>query len=135
MSGGDAGGLRLRTLARLGWRTLRSRGRAYPELESYTARAAASTVGRHARLDGARVLDLGSGHGSHGAAFEERGARVVSVDLRPLGGPRPVRADALRLPFRDGSFDGVVSANMLEHVRSTKRAFAEIARVLRPGGW
>jgi SAM-dependent methyltransferase len=127
--------MRLRTLARLGWRTLRSGGRAYPELEAYTAAAAAASIDGHARLEGARVLDLGSGHGSHGAALEALGARLVSVDLRPLGGPRPLRADALRLPLRDGSFDGIVCANMLEHVPSPKGAFAEMARVLRPGGW
>jgi SAM-dependent methyltransferase len=46
-----------------------------------------------------------------------------------------VQGDALRLPFREGAFDGVVSVNMLEHVPSVAGALREVARVLRPGGW
>lgn len=38
------------------------------------------------------------------------------------------------LPFRDGSFDGVVSIAVLEHVRDPFRCAAEISRVLKPGG-
>jgi hypothetical protein len=39
-----------------------------------------------------------------------------------------------RLPFKDDSFDGVVSVAVLEHVRDPFACAAEIARVLRPGG-
>jgi SAM-dependent methyltransferase len=42
--------------------------------------------------------------------------------------------DATRLTFADGSFDLVVSSEMLEHVPDLEAAVAEIARVLRPGG-
>jgi SAM-dependent methyltransferase len=42
--------------------------------------------------------------------------------------------DALGLPFRDGSFDRVVAAEVLEHVEADERAVGELARVLRPGG-
>jgi SAM-dependent methyltransferase len=39
-----------------------------------------------------------------------------------------------RLPFRDNSFDGVLSLSVLEHVRDPFACAAEIARVLKPGG-
>ena len=42
---------------------------------------------------------------------------------------------AHRLPFRDESFDGVISIAVLEHVKDPFRCAAEIARVLKPGGW
>lgn len=54
------------------------------------------------------------------------------------GGPAApfavLRADALRLPFQGGRFDRVVCSEVLEHVDEPRRAVAEIARVLRPGG-
>jgi SAM-dependent methyltransferase len=86
-------------------------------------------------LAGASVLDLGSGHGSSSSALGEAGAHVVSTDRRPRGGTARVAADAMRLPFRDGSFDGAVCSNMLEHVSSPPAVVRELARVLRSGGW
>ena len=45
-----------------------------------------------------------------------------------------VRADAYSLPFRDGSFDLVFSSLMLQWCDDLDAVFAEIARVLKPGG-
>ncbi len=38
------------------------------------------------------------------------------------------------LPFADRAFDLVVACDVVEHVDDDRRAFAELARVLRPGG-
>ena len=45
-----------------------------------------------------------------------------------------VATDAERLPFADASFDLVLGHAVLHHIPSLERAFAEFARVLRPGG-
>jgi ubiquinone/menaquinone biosynthesis C-methylase UbiE len=48
-----------------------------------------------------------------------------------------VHADATDLPFPDGRFSAALSFTMLHHVPSIEaqdRLFAEVARVLRPGG-
>ncbi len=45
-----------------------------------------------------------------------------------------LRGDATRLPFADGSFDGVITSEVLEHIQDDVAALAEMARVLRPGG-
>lgn len=42
--------------------------------------------------------------------------------------------DATALSFADNSFDIVISQDVLEHIEDTWRAFAEINRVLKPGG-
>src|SRR4051794_30840957 len=54
----------------------------------------------------------------------------------PLGEERDgVRCEDLRaLTFGDAAFDLVISSDILEHVRGPMEAFAEIHRVLRPGG-
>jgi ubiquinone/menaquinone biosynthesis C-methylase UbiE len=43
-------------------------------------------------------------------------------------------ADVQELPFEDASFDVVLANHMLYHVPDRPRAFAEVARVLVPGG-
>ncbi len=131
----DSGSWRFATTARLAVRTLRTKGAAYPELAEHLADDTRAFLDERVTLAGARVLDLGSGHGSSGGALGPSGASVVSVDQRPLGGPHPVVGDAIRLPFRSGSFDGIVCSNLLEHVPSPPAILREIARVVRPRGW
>ncbi len=104
-------------------------------------------VGLHALLRGAlrrwggpRVLDAGCGTG--GLLLDLPGA--VGVDRSPLalgfcarrGLRRTACADVQRLPFADGAFDAVVSADVLYHraVSDDGSALAELARVTRPGG-
>ena len=89
-----------------------------------------------------RVLEVGCGWGELAEWIaRETGATVVAVDLSPrmveLARERGVDArvaDVQQLPFADGEFDCVVAAWMLYHVPDLDRAFAELARVLRPGG-
>jgi len=101
---------------------------------------------------GELLLDLGAGGGRHAYGALARGARVVALDrseadakdcdgflsaLTAEAGTGQAGAtvgDATCLPFADGTFDRVICAEVLEHVGDDRRAMAEIARVLRPGG-
>ena len=99
---------------------------------------------------GSRVLDLGSGLGGPARFLASRaGCRVTGVDLthsRCAGAARLTRrvglsasvvfvgGDAVRLPFRSGSFTASLSQEGLLHVSDKARALAECARVLIPGG-
>lgn len=92
---------------------------------------------------GERLLDLACGSGDLAAEAVSTGARVVGLDFsagmlrtaaaRGLGGGL-VRGDALALPLADASVDAVVSGFALRNFVDLPGAFAECARVLRPGG-
>ena len=89
-----------------------------------------------------RVLEVGGGQGELAERMQrELSAHVTFLDVSPrmveLARDRGIDAregDAQELPFPDGSFDTVVAAWMLYHVRDVERALAEMARVLTPGG-
>jgi SAM-dependent methyltransferase len=48
--------------------------------------------------------------------------------------PDIVEFDGRTIPFPEGSFDGVLCTEVLEHVEDPARLVAEMLRVLRPGG-
>jgi SAM-dependent methyltransferase len=74
------------------------------------------------------------GNGQDDAGLRALGTtRVVNSDLFLYPSTNLV-CDALRIPFADGTFDGVTAIAVLEHVLEPERAVAEIHRVLRPGG-
>jgi malonyl-CoA O-methyltransferase len=94
------------------------------------------------------ILDLGAGTGRAARALARRYTRaeIVESDLalgmlrRQRGFSRWFRrrkavcADAESLPFGDRSFDLAFSSLMLQWCNDPGRAFAEMRRVLRPGG-
>ena len=105
-------------------------------------------LGVLAPAPGDRVLDAGCGAGADAAVAASlvgRRGRVVGADLSAAMLPPPgaraspaspsfVRAAIEALPFRDGAFDFVLSNGALNLVTAKRDAWAELARVLRPGG-
>jgi malonyl-CoA O-methyltransferase len=100
------------------------------------------------KVEPRHVLDLGAGTGHASRALKRRypPALVTAVDIAPgmlaragaqsrwLRRFERVRADAYALPFRDGAFDLVFSSLMLQWCDDLDGVFAEISRVLAPGG-
>jgi demethylmenaquinone methyltransferase / 2-methoxy-6-polyprenyl-1,4-benzoquinol methylase len=94
-----------------------------------------------------RLLDLGCGTGDLALAVGGT-SRVVGIDVslpmllraRQKRAPgnqefvRFIQASAFHLPFADAAFDVAVSGFVLRNLDDLPAAFAELARVIRPGG-
>ena len=97
---------------------------------------------------GEHVLELGAGTGSATVELARRAPRVTSLEYDHVSVQKlaaridrssvtVIQGDAAALPFPDRTFSSVLAILMLHHLKSTAqqdRAFAEISRVLRPGG-
>ena len=97
-----------------------------------------------ARQNPARILDLACGSGDVTSMLRAAlpKTQVIGLDFsRPLlaqakarGLPELAEADALQLPFSDGSFDAVTIAFGLRNFSDRAAGLKEIGRVLKPGG-
>jgi len=97
---------------------------------------------------GEHLLELGAGPGAATEELKRRAGRVASLEYdhgfaARLGArvrgtnASVIQGDAAILPFPDNTFSSAIAILMLHHLRSNElqdRAFAEIGRVLRPGG-
>ena len=94
---------------------------------------------------GVKALDVGCGLGFFSESLHLRGVDVLACDLgsglvektKKRVGCRVETADALRLSdqFGENQFDIVISSECIEHTPDPQRAIAEMASVLRPGGY
>lgn len=90
-----------------------------------------------------KLLELGCGNGQDGAFFAGLGLKVTQTDIRDYRGSFAKglaweKVDMSKpLPFKTGGFD-VVYAHLSIHYFSkarTSQLFAEIATILKPGGY
>ena len=98
------------------------------------------TVRALALPPGSQVLDLACGTGDLCRELQSSGLRPIGMDLSfgMLAAARTdaplAQADALALPVPDGSVAGVTCGFALRNLRALEPFFAELARVVRPGG-
>jgi len=97
---------------------------------------------------GDHVLEIGAGYGAATGHLLKLAPRVTSLEFDPrllrklkakhrCAEVTPLCGDAATLPFADQSFSSAVAILVLHHLKSRElqdRAFAEVYRVLRPGG-
>lgn len=117
--------------------------------EAEAARAPERLVERMAEAlpRGGAILDVANGLGAQDPVIARvaRPRLLVAVNLSEFqlragrdrlaeAGAHSVLADAVRLPFDDDSFDGLICVEAAFHFPSRARFFSEANRVLRPGG-
>lgn len=92
---------------------------------------------------GNKILDVGAGTGRIALQLAKLGADVTALDVSPEiltvlkqknSRVETVIGDAENLPFLDASFDSVVSAFVIVHLKDLHRSFDEAYRVLKDGG-
>jgi 2-polyprenyl-3-methyl-5-hydroxy-6-metoxy-1,4-benzoquinol methylase len=120
----------------------------YALFEYYRSAKVIAFLERAGVAVGGRVLDAGCGGGGMPLSLAEEAGEVVGIDpverfqnagVR-LGRERGLRhlhfalADGMALPFRDRSFDLVLSHAVIEHVADAPLYLRECARVLAPRG-
>src|SRR5580704_14888432 len=97
---------------------------------------------------GGHVLEIGAGPGAATEELKRRAGRVTSIEYShafaagiALRSPSPngavLQGDASALPFPEKTFSAAIAVLVLHHLtsrESQEHAFAEIFRVLQPGG-
>lgn len=121
------------------------------QLDSHTGSGSSEDIFRQKTglepedVRGKLVLDAGVGAGRFSDILCRWGAHVIGVDLsyaveasNEHFGHLPdmliAQADIGRLPFRDHTFDYIISIGVLHHTPDTHRYFAGLPRLLKPGG-
>lgn len=85
-----------------------------------------------------KLLDAGCGERPYRLIYDDLVESSVGCDHEACMHDKAdidVFASLDDLPFEDESFDTVLCTNVLEHVANAGRAFAELSRVLKPGGY
>ncbi|HEX4469600.1 MAG TPA: methyltransferase domain-containing protein [Gemmatimonadaceae bacterium] len=86
-----------------------------------------------------RVLEIGCGRGFLTRQIQRIAPATTGIDLNPQAISNAVaddlrNMDARALAFPDAVFDKIYSFHAIEHIPDLGRAFAEMDRVLKPGG-
>lgn len=93
--------------------------------------------------DKAELLDVGCGTGAFTAEARSihPGWNITGLDIAPgmcrvaAQQGKVIEADAANMPLPDAAYDGLVSSLCLQWLADLPKAFGEMQRVLRPGGY
>ena len=95
-----------------------------------------------------KILDEGCGIGRYTIPLSQLGFDAIGLDFsqklldvakknakKYKAKCRFVKGDIRKLPFKDKTFDAILSAGTIEHVPETEKAISELSRILKPKGY
>jgi ubiquinone/menaquinone biosynthesis C-methylase UbiE len=117
----------------------------YPHTQEYAKYLDGAMRDSMQAADLSRVAEICCGSGEGFRLFGTNIAQGVGVDIsaamlesarREIAEPRFqfVQGDATNLPLQSGAFDAVILNGGIHHVNDRRRLYAEVFRILRPGG-
>ena len=113
--------------------------RRYALFNRYDRRHAKTVLRLLAPTPDEQWLEIGCGRGFLARDLTERGVHIYGTDANPhavenavTDRVRQMSADSLEFPA--DSFDAVIAVHVIEHMPDIPAVFAEVARVLKPGG-
>jgi len=90
---------------------------------------------------GMEVLDAGCGNGNYVIdEYRKRIKKAVGIDVSKQSVKKNICLDEIlignleKMPFKNNSFDAVLSLWVIEHLKNPAKVFSEVFRVLKPGG-
>jgi SAM-dependent methyltransferase len=115
-------------------------------MAGHTTRMWETVTAAPASFHGARVVEFGCGSGRFLDVVRARGGLAVGLELSTAVEAAAsnftdcpdvlvVQGDLLHPPFRPGVFDAGYSIGVLHHTPEPARGLAELAKIVRPGGW
>lgn len=87
------------------------------------------------------VLDAGCGNGNYVIdEYRKQIKKAVGIDISKESVKKNICLDEIvignleKMPFKNNSFDAVLSLWVIEHLKNPAKVFSEVFRVLKPGG-
>lgn len=117
----------------------------YPHTRTYLAYLDDALMDAIGEMPLGTMAEICCGLGEAAKLFRGRYTRAIGIDISPAMLQRAARQEALRsvnfaqgdatrLPLADGVFDTVAMLGGIHHINDRTALFAEVARILKPGG-
>lgn len=103
------------------------------------------TIINHVPQNSKHILDVGCGKAWVAKHFTAKKVAVCSMDISPLNTAKALQkfpseyhwavvADAYQLPFKENTFDSIITSEVIEHVPDPQTFIASLLKVLKPDG-